>query len=931
MRRLSDLPLQRQLTWMVQATCILSLVLACTALATFEWLDSRQDGVRDLSTLADVLATTTQATLTFDDADAATRILKSLHSKPHILGARLFNRDGEPFADYLPPQGSCSLPVAPRQDGHSFELGHLVLYRPIFLDNKFLGTIYLQSDLAEMHHRLMLFIAVSLIVMTAALAIAMALSRRLQRLIAQPILALTRTAQSVAEEQNYTVRAPALGSNELGLLTKSFNHMLSRIQEQNFALTEGEERIRAVLNSALSAVILVDASGVIREWNAHAEVIFGWKRPEVLGTRLEALGLSPDDPTLQGRQSVTGGAGGPGRVDEISAKRRDGSTFPAELSVSPLKIGDVLHQCSFITDITERRNAQVKVQEQVSRLDLLNRITQAIGERLDLESIFQVVIRSLEDNLPIDFSCICTYDATAHSLTVGNLGSQCQSYAQALELTISSTLVIDQNGLSRCVIGKLVYEPDLRESAQPFPRRLVRAGLLSLVAAPLIVESRVFGVLLVARRNSQSFSSADCEFLRQLAEHTALASHSAQMYGALQGAYDDLRQTQQVVLQQERLRALGQMASGIAHDINNAISPVVLYTESLLENEPNLSSRARTYLETIQRAIDDVAHTVARMREFYRQRETQLSMGPVDVNETIQQVLDLTRVRWNDMPQQRGSVITTTLDLQAALPAVLAVASEVREALINLVFNGVDAMPEGGTLTLRSLRKAPASQDAQRGGESMVCVEVTDTGIGMSEETRRRCLEPFFTTKGERGTGLGLAMVYGVMQRHSGEIEVESEVGKGTTFRLFFPIANDAASSALAPAVPAPQRHLRLLIIDDDPLLLKSLSDILQGDGHAVVTADRGQAGIDLFQTACHTGETFAAVITDLGMPYVDGRKVASAIKSLSPTTPVIMLTGWGQRLVAEGDIPAHVDCVLNKPPKLRDLRTALTQHCHAQ
>ena len=190
--------------------------------------------------------------------------------------------------------------------------------------------------------------------------------------------------------------------------------------------------------------------------------------------------------------------------------------------------------------------------------------------------------------------------------------------------------------------------------------------------------------------------------MRQLSEHVALAAHQAQIYTALQQAYDDLRQTQQTVMQQERLRALGQMASGIAHDINNAISPVSLYTEVLLEREPNLSVRTREYLETTQRAIGDVAHTVARMREFYRQQEPQLILVPVDLSRLAQQVLDLTRARWHDMPQKRGVVIQLQPELAGDLPAVAGIESEIREALINLVFNAVDAMPEGGSLTLRT-------------------------------------------------------------------------------------------------------------------------------------------------------------------------------------------------------------------------------------
>jgi signal transduction histidine kinase/CheY-like chemotaxis protein len=441
-----------------------------------------------------------------------------------------------------------------------------------------------------------------------------------------------------------------------------------------------------------------------------------------------------------------------------------------------------------------------------------------------------------------------------------------------------------------------------------------------MVAAPLQIESKVFGVLIAARKQAEAFSSGDCEFLRQLSEHVALAAHQAQMYEALHQAYVDLRQTQQTVMQQERLRALGQMASGIAHDINNAISPVALYTEMLLEQEPDLSKRTREYLETTERAIGDVAHTVARMREFYRQHEPELVLSPVDLSVLAQQVIDLTRARWSDMPQQRGIVIELRPELGPALPSVAGIESEIREALINLVFNAVDSMPEGGMLTIRSVaRTAP-------GGTQCVDVEVTDTGVGMSEETRRRCLEPFFTTKGERGTGLGLAMVYGVTRRHKADIEIESAPERGTTFRLRFPVP--APESNPAPAQPrkAMPPRLRILSVDDDPLLIKSLSDALEADGHAVVTANGGQAGIDAFRAAEERHEGFEVVITDLGMPYVDGRKVASAIKGDSPATPVILLTGWGQRLVAEGDIPPHVDRVLNKSPKLRELRAALAE-----
>ncbi len=570
------------------------------------------------------------------------------------------------------------------------------------------------------------------------------------------------------------------------------------------------------------------------------------------------------------------------------------------------------------TQIAERQLAERKVHEQLERLNLLQQITRSIGERQDLRSIFQVVVRSLEDQLPIDFSCICLYEPSQHALQVTCVGVRSEALAQSFMMGEQAHIPIDENGLSSCVRGKLVYEADIAEVAFPFPQRLAQGGLRALVMAPLLAENTVFGILIVARRAAHSFTSGECEFLSQLSEHVALAANQAQLYGALQRAYDDLRQTQQSAMQQERLRALGQMASGIAHDINNAISPVALYTESLLETETNLSPQGRHCLEVIERAIDDVAATVARMREFYRQREPQLALAPIDANLVVQQVLDLTRARWSDMPQQRGIVIALRTQLADALPMLPGSVGEIREALTNLVFNAVDAMPDGGTLSVRTSCTGAAGEARQ------VRIEVGDTGVGMNENTRRRCLEPFFTTKGERGTGLGLAMVYGMMERHGASIDIVTAPGQGTAVRLDFP-ACAAGEGELAPdAAHVVPPRLRILVVDDDPMVLKSLRDILEIDGHEVVSADGGQAGIDCFQAAYDRHEHFALVITDLGMPHMDGRKVASAVRRCSPATPVIMLTGWGQRLAADSDYPEHVDCVLGKPPRLKELRRAL-------
>jgi PAS domain S-box-containing protein len=567
-------------------------------------------------------------------------------------------------------------------------------------------------------------------------------------------------------------------------------------------------------------------------------------------------------------------------------------------------------------DITDRKIAEQKLQAQLERMNLLGQLTRAIAERQDLRSIYQAVICRLEESLPLDFCAVGLYDSDAREITVTQIGIR--SNALAMELAQNARIDADQNRLSRCLQGGLVYEPNLNQANYPFPQRLARGGLRALVLSPLLFESQPFGILIAARCDPESFSSGECEFLQQLSVHIGLAAHQAETLEALQRAYDDLRQTRQTVMQQERLKALGQMASGIAHDINNAISPVALYTEMLLEREPNLSKHTREYLETTQIAIRDVAHTVARMREFYRQQTPDLVLVQVDVNVLIQQVADLTRARWSDMPQQRGTVIELRQELAQDLPPIGGIESEIREALVNLVFNAVDAMPEGGTLTVRTKIFESAAKSRH------VDVEVADSGVGMDEQTRLRCLEPFFTTKGERGTGLGLAMVYGVTRRHNGDVEIESAPGQGTTVRLRFPVfvAASAESQPVTRETRPPRLHI--LTVDDDPLLIRSLRDALEADGHAVVAARGGQEGIDAFRSAEAGDEPFELVITDLGMPHVDGRKVATAIKMESPSTPVILLTGWGNRLVAEGEVPPNVDRVLNKPPKLRELRAAL-------
>jgi PAS domain S-box-containing protein len=371
---------------------------------------------------------------------------------------------------------------------------------------------------------------------------------------------------------------------------------------------------------------------------------------------------------------------------------------------------------------------------------------------------------------------------------------------------------------------------------------------------------------------------------------------------------EELQQAQAMLVQQERLKALGQMASGISHDIGNALVPLLAYAE-LLEEHPD--PKVREWGRQIGMAAEDIMHIVQRLRAFYRPRDPNEVLEPVDLNEIVRQVVDLTKPRWYDMPQREGITIDMSLELDENLPTIGGIAAELREALTNLIFNAVDAIvakgETEGTITIRTGRR-----------NGFVFLEVTDTGIGMDEETKRRCMEPFFTTKGEKGSGLGLMMVYGTMQRHEGQIEIESELGKGTTFRLLFPLREaEAKESEEEEAKELPP--LRILLVDDDPRVRRILGELIKSWGHTVVIAEDGFNALDAFLVAFRSGQPFDVVITDLGMPRMNGAELVRRIRQHDRQVPIIIVTAWGK----EHFVP-EADAILSKPVHSQDLKSAL-------
>jgi DNA-binding response OmpR family regulator len=390
-------------------------------------------------------------------------------------------------------------------------------------------------------------------------------------------------------------------------------------------------------------------------------------------------------------------------------------------------------------------------------------------------------------------------------------------------------------------------------------------------------------------------------------EKDVLEERVHQRTAALESALVELRSTQQQLVQRERLGALGAMVTGIGHDFNNSLALILGCAERLQHESGAVSKEASDCAQMIVAAARDAAETVTRLRTFHRPTEAGEERRPLRLADVVSQAIQFTRPRWQSETQRRGAPIECVTEF-GATPLIVGNPAELREMLTNLIFNAVDGMPQGGTILLRT-----------RTENDRVVLEVRDAGTGMTEEVKRRCIEPFFTTKGKRGSGLGLSMVYGIVERHAGTMAIESILGHGTTFTLSFPIDRNATLAAATDHASA-SRPLRVLVVDDQPVLTEILAETLSRDWHTVTTAMNGRDAFEKFER-----EDFDLVITDKAMPEMNGDQLAAAIKARAPEVPIIMLTGFGDAADTQEEISEFVDHILIKPATNAELKAAIT------
>jgi len=428
---------------------------------------------------------------------------------------------------------------------------------------------------------------------------------------------------------------------------------------------------------------------------------------------------------------------------------------------------------------------------------------------------------------------------------------------------------------------------------------------------PLVAEDHVAGSLVALVRGGAAARGA-LPRLEALAAGAAPAGSAARAYAAMHARAEraearlaDLKAVQQRLVQGETLRAIGELAGGAAHHLNNLLTIVVGRVQLLLRTGGD--ERMSRPLEIVERAAKDGAEVVRRLQQFSRMREVTQTRW-VDLNTIVADVLEMTRGHWHDAARARG----VSIDVERRGSAGAGVAGDaagLREAITNLVLNAVEAMPKGGRLTVETASDG-----------STATLAVSDTGVGMDEDVRTRAHEPFFTTKGVKATGLGLSVSYGIARRHGGELTIASAPGEGSTITVRLPAL--AGTEPTPVTAPAPEGAVKahILLVDDEREVCQALAEMLASQGHTVLTARNGEDAMEWVETE----PALELVLTDLVMPGMTGWQVAAAVKARRPHVAVGVISGGQHAPPADDDRRHAVDFFIDKPVTIAALNDAL-------
>jgi len=528
----------------------------------------------------------------------------------------------------------------------------------------------------------------------------------------------------------------------------------------------------------------------------------------------------------------------------------------------------------------------------IKQLTILHEVGQTLSSTLDLDELLRKALELLKDRWGYAICSILFLDKERNELYIRQVIGRNPEEVKNLRFKVGVDGIVGQVAKT----GEPYYAPEVSKDIHYIN---LSPEVQSEAAFPLKVRGEVIGVLNIETDELRGFDQEDLKVLSSFASQMSISIENAQLFSELKQTLQELKQAQDQIIQAEKLRAMGEMASGVAHDFNNVLAVILGNIQLLLHQLDHLGpDEIRDRLRTIERSAKDGAETVRRIQEFTGMRKDK-AFTLLSLNDLIKEVTAITQPRWKDQPQQKGIQIEFEHQL-SEIPLIMGNPSELREVLTNIIFNAVDAMPSGGKITIST----------QPQTEEWVEMRITDTGIGMTEEVKKRIFDPFFTTKGVTNSGLGMSVSFGIVKRHGGEVLIESEVGKGTSFIIHLPIGyeEEKKDKELKP-ITREAPSARILVIDDEDSVREILTKMLRAKGHQVVVASNGEEGIERFKNG-----KFDLVFTDLGMPKISGWEVGKTLKGMDPKVPVAMITGWGMEVNREKMKENGIDLVVCKP-----------------
>ena len=668
------------------------------------------------------------------------------------------------------------------------------------------------------------------------------------------------------------------------------------------SLRESDARRAAILQTALDAIISMDQEGRIVEFNPAAEATFGFRRAEVIGQPLAELIIPPSlrEAHHRGLAHYLASGSGPvlNRRIEITALRKDATEFPVELAITPFEVGGSLVFTAYIRDITERKNAE-------RRLAAQHTVTRILAETRTLDEAAPNVLRALCENLGWHLGQMWHVSHKADVLRCAAVWHEPAAGVAAFA-DLSRTITFSPGvGLPGRVwarrsphwVCNVVVDANFARAAAA-----AQCGLHGAFAFPILYGEEVLGVM-------EFFQQEIREPDEPLLAMTAAVGSQLGQFIERKRAEDALRRSEAQLLQSRKMEAVGQLAGGIAHDFNNLLTVILGYSEVLLGGQGSAEGR-REELEAIKQAGERAASLTHQLLAFSRRQV--LEPRVLSLNTVVA-----------DLEQMLRRLIGEDIDLETRLEtrpeAVKADPGQLEQVIMNLVINARDAMPRGGKLIVETRNVvednafASAQVDVHPG--RYVELAVSDTGCGMTEEVKARIFEPFFTTKEVgKGTGLGLATVYGIVKQSGGHIEVDSEVGRGTRFKIYLPCVEKAVRSRKSdPGLSMVSWGKETVLLVEDEEQVRALSrHILEAHGYTVLEAGHGAEAIRVSDE--RLPGPIHLLISDVVMPHLGGRELAERLALTRREMKVLFVSGYTDDAVVRHGVLAAETAFLQKP-----------------